>query len=227
MVSTTQPLQVKNWAKVLNPLTHTGINWSEFRAAYAAFLKHEPVKAINHIIAAARESHWQRWVDKRRARQAAHLATTKVSINIPELLELPEFTLGGAYARHIVNQGFDIEAFMSPSDSPENWVGQRMALAHDVYHIITGFDGTPLGEFGLATFCLVQFWDLLNVFVLSFFPLQLISNFQQAPQLIRSVIKGAIMGIKSKPIFAYQFEANWNKPVSDVRQELGISGLVK
>ena len=226
MVSTTQPQQQKDWTKTLNPLTHTGINWSEFRAAYAAFLKHEPVNAINHIIAAGRDSHWQHWVDQRRGRQAAHLATAKVTINIPELLELPEFTLGGAYSRHIVNQGFNPEAFMSPSDTEDNWVGQRMAVAHDVYHIITGFDGSPMGEFGLATFCLVQFWDLLNVFVLSFFPLQIISDFKQAPQLMGSVIKGLIMGMKSKPIFAYQFEANWHKSVSQVRQELGISSLV-
>ncbi|HEY9609329.1 Coq4 family protein [Allocoleopsis sp.] len=227
MVSTTQPLQLKDWTKALNPLAHTGINGSEFRSAYAAFLKHEPVSAINHIIAAGRGSHWQHWVDERRARQAAHLANTPVSINIPELLELPEFTLGGAYARHIVNQGFDPEAFMSSSDSPENWVEQRMALSHDVYHIITGFDGSPMGEFGLAGFCFVQFWDLLNAFVLSFLPLQIASNFKQAPQLFGSLIKGFIMGMKSKPIFAYQFEANWNKPVSEVRQELGISGFVK
>lgn len=97
-----------------------------------------------------------------------------------------------------------------------------MALSHDVYHIITGFDGTPVGEFGLAAFCFAQFWDLLNLFVLSFLPLQLISDFKQAPQLIGSVIKGLIMGMKSKPIFAYQFEANWDKPVSEVRKELGI-----
>jgi ubiquinone biosynthesis protein Coq4 len=227
MVSTTQPLEVKDWTKGLNPLIYTRINWSEFRSAYAAFLRHEPVKAINHIIAAGRGSHWQHWVDKRRARQAFHLATTKVSINIPELLKLPEFTLGGAYARHMVNQGFDLEAFMSQSGNDENWVAQRMALSHDVYHIITGFDGSPIGEFGLAAFCLVQFWDLLNTFVLSFLPLQIVSNVKQAPQLIGSVITGFIMGLKSKPIFAYQFEANWNKPVSEVRKELGITGLVK
>lgn len=220
MVSTTQRLQV--WTKAFNPLAYTGINWSEFRSAYAAFLGREAVKAINHIIAAGRESHWQHWVDARRARQAAHLANTKVSINIPELLQLPESTLGGAYARHIVNQGFDPEAFTNPEAAAQNWVEQRMALSHDVYHIITGFDGTPVGEFGLAAFCFAQFWDLLNLFVLSFLPLQLISDFKQAPQLIGSVIKGLIMGMKSKPIFAYQFEANWDKPVSEVRKELGI-----
>lgn len=220
MVTTAQPLPVKDEAKTLNPLS--GINWSEFRFAYTAFLKPEPVKAINHIIAAGRESRWQHWVDERRSRQATHLANTKVSINIPELLELPEFTLGGAYARHMVNQGFDLEAFVNPEAADQNWVEQRMAFSHDIYHIITGFDGTPIGEFGLAAFCLTQFWDLLNVFVLSFLPLQIIFDLKQAPQLIGSVIKGFIIGMKSKPIFAYQFEANWDKPVSEVRQELGI-----
>jgi ubiquinone biosynthesis protein Coq4 len=41
------------------------------------------------------------------------------------------------------------------------------------------------------------------------------------------VIQGLIMGMKSKLLFAYQFELNWSKPVSEVRQELGISGLIE
>lgn len=53
------------------------------------------------------------------------------------------------------------------------------------------------------------------------------SNFQQTPQLMGVVIQGLIMGMKSKLLFAYQFELNWGKPVSQIRRELDISGLIE
>lgn len=219
MLSTT--LQVKSWTKTLNPFVHTGINWSEFRKAYSIF-RDDPGQGIRHIIAAGRGSHWQNWVKARLARQAAHLENVEISINLAELAKLPEPTLGGAYARHIISQGFDPEAFMNPEDAREDWVDRRAAIGHDVHHVITGFGASPVGEFGLAAFTLVQYRNLLNVFVLSFLPLTIISNFRLAPQLIAATFKGFIMGFACKPIFAYPFEDNWHKPIAEVRKELGI-----
>jgi ubiquinone biosynthesis protein Coq4 len=126
-------------------------------------------------------------------------------------------------ADSIVYQGFDPEAFMDALNTDENWLGQRMAFSHDVYHVITGFDGSVLGEYGLAAFCFTEFRDSLNAFVLSCLPYVLIPNFKQTHKFIAAIIKGLILGLKSKPLVAYQFEANWDKPLSEVRQELGIS----
>jgi ubiquinone biosynthesis protein Coq4 len=225
MVNTTQPTQVKAWTTALNPLMHTGINWSELRLAYRTFRK-DPAQGIRHIIAAARASHWQKWVKSRLARQVAHLEKDELSINMAELSKLPEHTLGRAYAQHMISQGFDPEAFMiqygTQESCQDSWLDKRFALSHDVYHVITGFDASPVGEFGLAALCLAQQWNLLNVFVLSFLPLNVISNFSLAPRLIASTLKGFIMGLICKPIFAYPFESNWHKPVSEVRKDLGI-----
>lgn len=221
MVSTTQSIAVKAWTKALNPFVHTGINWSELTKAYSTF-RDDPAQGILHIIAAGRGSHWQNWVNTRLARQAAHLENVEISINLAELAKLPEHTLGGAYAQHMISQGFDPQAFMTPEDAQESWVDRRAAICHDVHHVITGFDASPVGEFGLAAFTLVQYWNLLNVFVLSFLPLNVISNYRLAPKLIASTLKGFIMGLACKPIFAYPFEDNWHKPVSEVRKELGV-----
>jgi ubiquinone biosynthesis protein Coq4 len=203
----------------INPLT--GINGSELRRAYAVFVDN-PAQGILHILAAQQHSLWQHWVVDRLARQAAPLAAVTIAIDIPQLLELPASTLGGAYARHIVSQGFDPEAFQT-SASNSHWVSRRAALSHDVYHIITGFNSTPVGEFGLAAFCLVQYRDLLNSFVLSFVPWTCIGYPRQIPQILAAVAKGFWMGCRSLPIFAYPFESNWEKPVEQVRQELGIA----
>jgi ubiquinone biosynthesis protein Coq4 len=159
-------------------------------------------------------------VEQRRAIQAASLAEIMVEIDLQSLLQLPADTLGGAYARHMNEQGFDPQAFVKADDT---WITRRTALGHDIYHIITGFDAQPIGEFGLAAFCLVQSWDLLNLFVLSFVPLTMLRGFGVACQLSVSLIKGFTMGLQSKPLIGYAFEQNWKKPLQEVRQELGIS----
>jgi Coenzyme Q (ubiquinone) biosynthesis protein Coq4 len=212
------PRRLYNWLRSMNPFI--GINWKEVRKAYSVFISN-PSQGILHILAAEQRSNWQRWVIERLAKQAPHLQYVDLKISVKELLELPEDTLGGAYARHIISQDFDPEAFVTSEHT--NWIDYRAALSHDVYHIIAGFDGSPIGEFGLAAFALVQYRDLLNVFVLSHFPWFLIGNIKSAPQAIAAVSKGLLRGIRCQPVFAYPFEQNWQKPISQVRQELGIA----
>jgi ubiquinone biosynthesis protein Coq4 len=202
----------------INPFI--GINWTELRRAYRIFIPN-PSQGILHILAAEQDSNWQKWVIKRLATQASHLQNIDLKINVKDLLQLPEDTLGGAYARHIISQDFDPEAFVRSEQT--NWVDYRAALSHDVYHIMAGFDGSPIGEFGLAAFALVQYRDLLNVFVLSHLPWFLMGNIKSAPEAIAAVARGFIRGMRSKPVFAYPFEQNWQTPLSHVRQELGIA----
>jgi Coenzyme Q (ubiquinone) biosynthesis protein Coq4 len=201
---------------LFNPLQ---LNLCELRAAYRVFLK-DPGQGILHILAAGQGSPWQRWVEKRRAAQAASLAGIMLEIDLQVLLQLPADTLGGAYARHMSEQGFNPQAFVKADDT---WITRRTALGHDVYHILTGFDAQPIGEFGLAAFCFVQSWDLLNLFVLSFVPLSMLRGFNHASRLSASLFKGFTLGVRSKPLVGYAFEQNWEKPLQKVRHELGIA----
>jgi ubiquinone biosynthesis protein Coq4 len=69
---------------------------------------------------------------------------------------------------------------------------------------------------------LVQYRNMLNVFVLSHAPWFAIGNWQQIPELIKAMKRGFAMGWKCQPVVAYPFEANWEKPLLEVRRELGI-----
>ncbi|MEM6591206.1 MAG: Coq4 family protein, partial [Cyanobacteria bacterium P01_C01_bin.73] len=163
-------------------------------------------------------SRWQRWVEARWAQQGAHLKNVDLSqIDLQALATLPEGTLGGAYGRHMLANGFDLDEFFQ-EDGSDNWIGRRASINHDVSHVITGFDASPNGEFGLAAFCLAQDWDMLNVFVLTFVPLEMLRN----PQVLWTVAKGFWLGLKSKSLFAYAFEQNWQTPLASVRESLNI-----
>jgi ubiquinone biosynthesis protein Coq4 len=200
----------------------TGINWREFRLAYKTFLGDAGI-GIRHILRAQRHSVWQRWVNRRLARQAAHLTGRTITINLAQLAELPPDTLGGTYARHMIGLGLNPEAFILPDD---DWIDQRTAIGHDIFHVIAGYDASPVGEFGVAAFTLVQYRDLLNVFVLSFVPISLTNPLWTLP-LLRALVHGFRMGRTSQPVIAYAVEDNWAKPLRVVREELGIAGYFR
>lgn len=197
-----------------------GINWRELRLAYATFLA-DASTGIRHILLAQQHSRWQRSVNRRLSRQAAHLAGKTVSVDLTTLAQLPPHTLGGAYGRHMLKLRLDPNAFIS-EQLTENWLDQRTAIYHDIHHIIAGFDASPLGEFGVAAFAMVQYGDLLNLFVLSFVPLSL-TNPRWTIPLLRNLWRGFRLGIRCQPVIAYAVEENWAKPLVMVRQELGIA----
>jgi ubiquinone biosynthesis protein Coq4 len=195
----------------------SGVNWREVGWAYRTFLGDAGV-GIRHILRAERHSVWQRWVSRRLGRQAAHLAGRRIAIDLVALVQLPPDTLGGAYGRHMVSLGLDPAAFLTPED---DWLEQRTAIGHDIFHVIAGYDASPVGEFAVAAFTFVQYWDLLNVFVLSFVPLSL-TNPLWTWRLVMALVRGFRMGWVSQPVVAYAVEDNWDKPLVQVRRELGI-----
>jgi ubiquinone biosynthesis protein Coq4 len=119
----------------------------------------------------------------------------------------------------MIGLGLDPAAFLTPDN---DWLEQRMAIGHDIFHVIAGYDASPVGEFGVAAFTLVQYRDLLNVFVLSFVPISLTNPLWTWP-LLRALVRGFRMGRTSQPVVAYAVEDNWAKPLRIVREELGIA----
>jgi ubiquinone biosynthesis protein Coq4 len=198
---------------------HYHLNWQELRKAYQVFMTN-PAQGILHILAAGRYSRWNAWMMARLRRQAESIVDREVHIDLAALFQLPPDTLGGAYARHMYAQGFTTDAF---ADKEKDTIFERrLGIAHDVQHIITGFDSSPIGEYGLAAFMLVQYGDLLNVFVLSWVPWSAIGNFRSIPKLFKSLSRGFVGGWRSSPLVAYPFEDNWHKYIVEVRQELKI-----
>lgn len=210
--------QLESCAGQWNPLA--GIHWSALRSAYRVFLT-DPAQGILHILRAGRHSQWQKWVEQRLARQAGALAYQPLPVDLAALIQLPPDTLGGAYSRHMVSLGFDPETFMA-DNCDQTPLRQRIAICHDVYHILTGFGATPVGEFGVAAFTLVQYRDLLNVFVLSFVPFSL-TNPCWTRSLLQAVGRGWHMGVSSRPVISYPIENHWSTPLAQVRQDLGLA----
>jgi ubiquinone biosynthesis protein Coq4 len=195
------------------------INWREMRKAYQVFMSN-PAQGILHILAAGRQSRWQAMVMARLRCQAKLIADKEVTVDLAALSQLPADTLGGAYARHMFAQGFTTDSFVDQEE--DDVFDRRLAIAHDVQHIMTGFDSSPIGEFGLAAFMFVQYRDLLNVFVLSWVPWSMLGNVRWIPKLCAALWRGFVGGWCSRPLAAYPYEDNWHRSIVEIRRELQI-----
>ena len=69
--------------------------------------------------------------------------------DIAALEQLPEGTLGHAYAGMIRRLNYDPDFFRPRDTSSEAlWLTQRIATTHDIHHVIAGFNTQPAEESG-------------------------------------------------------------------------------
>src|SRR5262245_17928596 len=82
------------------------------------------------------------------------------TVDMEELLALPEGTLGHAYATFLVSHGLTPEVFdAAPEGVPDPrmaYVIQRARQTHDLWHVVTGCETDPAGEIALQAFTYAQ-----------------------------------------------------------------------
>ncbi|MGJ3246089.1 MAG: Coq4 family protein [Elainellaceae cyanobacterium] len=147
--------------------------------------------------------------------------------DLETLLTYPPDSLGYIYAAQMKKTGFDpnLHAGMT-AKSDADYVELRLSQTHDLWHIITGFDTSEIGEIGLQAFHLPQFpYPLATMLVAS----SLISSTLMAPEtlpkLLEAIGQGFQMGKTAKPLFAQKWEKGWEKPLTEWQAELNIQPI--
>lgn len=165
-----------------------------------------------------------------RVKQEPHgveaLATLRrlARVDLRRLRALPEGTLGRAFAAHLDDNGLD------PSALPEyeandvlSYVAAHLTETHDVWHALTGFGSDVPGELGLQAFYLAQFPSRLAGALLGigFLRYAAVGGMDHA-RLMNEVSRGWAMGKNARSLFGVDWDAQWEKPVAEVRRALGI-----
>jgi ubiquinone biosynthesis protein Coq4 len=145
--------------------------------------------------------------------------------DLDRLAGLPVGSLGHAYAASLTRLGYDpdLHAGME-AGSEAAYVEVRLSQTHDLWHVLTGFDTSLLGEIGLQAFHLGQFPYPLGA-MLTAQALQSITLFdpEQLPALVQAIHTGLQMGQQARPLFAQRWEEGWEKPLQQWRQELNLT----
>jgi len=145
-------------------------------------------------------------------------------VDLEVLQELPEGTLGNAFAHHIVSNGFDPD-YYRPVEVVEDldWVMMRMRQTHDIWHVLTGIDTSRLGEIAVKAFELAQTWRPLAAVITSGGMLRyLFKDPDQLGQVMVFISHGYQLGRRANPFLAEKWEEGWDRPLIEWREKVNV-----
>lgn len=149
--------------------------------------------------------------------------------DLQQLLTYPHDSLGYIYAAAMKESGLNPNLHLGmTAESDAKYIELRLSQTHDLWHIITGFDTSEIGEIGLQAFHLPQFpYPLATILIAN----SLISSTLWAPEalssLLNAIAQGWRMGELANTLFAQKWEEAWDKPLSQWRSELNIQPILQ
>jgi ubiquinone biosynthesis protein Coq4 len=160
------------------------------------------------------------------ARRLAALATPYPALDADYMRACPEGSFGRAYVQFMDAHGFKPLA-VSPQTAAElggaHVLGIRYTLLHDAFHVLLGFPGGLPGELGVWTFVARQgysaTYDTPARMAALLYP---ILAPRQHAQLRHARTEGERLAREAACLIAVPLETYLEKPLADVRNELGI-----
>ncbi len=149
------------------------------------------------------------------------------AVNLKDLLKLPTESLGYSYAIYIKDSGFDPNFYrLLKVEDDISYFLLRMRQTHDIWHIVAGFSTDVFGELGLKAFELAQTHRTMSAVLIAGGLLStLFKHPEDLDKLLEQIAIGYRLGAKAKPFFAKKWEENWERPLLEWRQELGIEPI--
>lgn len=147
------------------------------------------------------------------------------SINLQQLHQLPNHTLGYKYADHMIRNGLTPPPVNKIANDPFMFLVAHIGETHDVWHVVTGCDTDKSGEVQLEAFYTAQlgpdrlFLALLakNLLKTAMYEVEL------CEPIMNGLTQGWMMGKQAKPLFGIQWNKLWDTPLEDVRTSLNIA----
>jgi ubiquinone biosynthesis protein COQ4 len=141
------------------------------------------------------------------------------------LAQLPAGSLGYCFAEHIKETGFDPNYYRPlPITDDSNYILTRLRQTHDLWHLVTGLGSDVNGELGLQAFCLAQIRIPLPILLIAGGLLRtLLTAPEELGDALEQIAIGYRMGAKAKPFLAQKWEAGWDKPLTQWREEMGVA----
>jgi ubiquinone biosynthesis protein COQ4 len=143
-------------------------------------------------------------------------------VDLDRLRALPEGTLGRAYIRYLDDNKLDPDMFQAPPGLPTAlaYVSKRLRQSHDVWHVLTGYRPDVPGEIALQAFTYAQTKAPASGLI------AVAGALRWMPQrrgLVRETIRGYRRGKRASFLGSIPWERHWDRPLSEVRRELGIA----
>jgi ubiquinone biosynthesis protein Coq4 len=150
---------------------------------------------------------------------------------VAQLSALPDGTLGREFARYLTDNGLDanllresafIEAHRKRGDDV-GYLAERGFQLHDLFHVLTGFDTTPLGEVRVVSFTVAQTPAPYPAMIIASRPLQMVLYKPELlPPVMDAITEGWALGRRARPLMHVHWEEFWERPLAELREEHGL-----
>ncbi len=164
-----------------------------------------------------------------RAAEVAAVRGYAPQIDLALLRRMPEGSFGRAYARHMDDNRLQPIA-VSPelrTELADNVFALRYPATHDMLHVLLGFDTSWAGEIGVLGFAAAQGTSrgLKLGFVLAWLLYPIFAP-RSARLIWAHARRGRAMGRRAVFLLGVRLEALFERPLDQVRRELGISRTI-
>ena len=142
-------------------------------------------------------------------------------------------TLGRAFATHIDDNGLDVNklresAFIEAharDGEDQGFLAERGFQLHDLFHVLTGYDSSALGEVGVVSFTAAQTMSPYPTFIMTTRPLQMaLYEPELLPFVMDTVAEGWMRGRRADMLIGIRWEDHWAEPLEELRVRHGLVG---
>lgn len=158
--------------------------------------------------------------------ELSRLNTCFPNIDLASLRTLPEGTFGQIYAQHMDERHLtplEISAEVITA-LPDQSLGLRYTLLHDVFHVLLGYDTSLVGEMGVWAFVDAQHYSpnyqTAAWLARYLYPLVIPHRYRQLRAIEQQSRR---FGQQAACIIAQPLEDYWSEPLSTVRSRLGLA----
>ncbi len=151
--------------------------------------------------------------------------------DLDALRAMDDGTLGRAFATHIDDNGLDVNklresAFIEAharDGEDQGYLAERGFQLHDLFHVLTGYDTSPLGEVGVVSFTAAQTGSPYPIFIMTTRPLQMaLYEPELLPFVMDTVTEGWTRGRQADMLVGIRWEDHWAAPLQELRERHGL-----
>jgi len=150
-------------------------------------------------------------------------------VDYDELRRLPATTLGGAYVRHLDDNGITADYQAAPTtyvdDDDMAYLMRRFRQTHDVWHALLGLGIAGHEEVVIHSFSWGQLRLPVSALVVLFGTLKHIVLEGRWGALRHSLAEAYQMGRAAPPLLTVVWEDQWTKPIDQVRARYELRAL--
>lgn len=168
---------------------------------------------------------YERLAQEPEAREAFATKPRLGRFTMAELRAMPEGSLGREYGAFMDRNGLTPESIprVDDHDGP-TYLRAHLYETHDLWHVLTGFPPDTEGETGLQAVYAAQLPGMLPAALVSALLLNaaIERSSRKTKERFDAVARGWDLGTRAKLLFGYRWRENFERPLEDVRRELGV-----